>query len=97
VTARSCAEQFSILSLTSIVFAALVLLIPLPKLITYVFAILTARALLDTILYALGRGLKAISSVTLTAKGRKAVFFNSLAKVVGNAVLCAICIYFFGL
>jgi hypothetical protein len=84
-------------SLTCIVFAALVLLVPWPRLITYVFAALTARALLDTILSAFGRGIHAIPAVTLTPKGRRAVFFNSLAKVVGNAVLCAICIYFIGL
>jgi len=82
---------------TCIVFAALVLLVPWPKFITYVFVALTARTLLDTVLAAFGRSIHAIPAVALTPKERRAVFFNSFSKAVGNAVLCAICIYFIGL
>ena len=84
-------------ALTCIVFAALVLLVPWPKLITYIFAAFTVRALLDTILATFGRGIHAMPCVELTPKDRRAVFVNALSKVIGNAALCAICIYFIGL
>ncbi len=84
-------------AVTCIVFAVLVLLIPWPKLLTYIFVALTARALLDAIFCAFSRGIYGVTAATLTPKGHRAVFVNSLSKAVGNAVLCGVCIYFIGL
>jgi hypothetical protein len=83
-------------AITFAIFAFLVLLVPWPRVLTYVTGLWVCRAIIDTILCSLGRGQYRIVASMLTDRGRKASVLNASSKAVGNALWFGTCIYFFG-
>lgn len=83
-------------AITFTIFTFLVLLIPWPRVLTYVTGVWVCRAIIDMILCWLGRGQYRIVASMLTDRGRKASVLNASSKVVGNALWFGTCIYFFG-
>jgi hypothetical protein len=83
-------------AVTFAVFAALFLLAPWPRVLTYITGVWVCRALVDVFLCWLGRGQFSVVASMLTDKGRRGYLLNTSAKVVGNGAWFGVCIYFFG-
>jgi hypothetical protein len=83
-------------AVTFAVFAALFLLVPWPRVLTYITGVWVFRAVIDVFLCSVGRGQFSITAPMLTEKGRGAFVVNSAAKVVGNGIWFGVCTYFFG-
>ena len=83
-------------AVTFAVFAALFLLVPWPRVLTYITGVWVCRAAVDVFLCWLGRGQFSVTAPMLTEKGRRAFVVNRAAKVVGNGTWFGVCIYFFG-
>jgi hypothetical protein len=83
-------------AVTFAVFAVLFLLVPWPRVLTYITGVWVFRAVVDVFLCWLGRGQFSVTAPMLTEKGQRAFVLNSAAKVVGNGVWFGVCIYFFG-
>ncbi len=73
-------------AVTFAVFAVLVLLIPWPKVLTYITGVWVIRAVIDVLLCWPGRGQFRVTASMLTEEGRGSVVLNSAAKVVGNCL-----------
>ncbi|SRR6266516_3399682 len=83
-------------AVTFAVIAVLFVLVPWPRVLTYITGVWVFRAVVDVFLCWLGRGQFSVTAPMLTEKGRRAFVLNSAAKVVGNGVWFGVCIYFFG-
>jgi hypothetical protein len=83
-------------AVTFAVFAALFLVVPWPRVLTYITGVWVCRAVIDVVLCWLGRGQFSITAPMLTDKGRRVFLLNSASKVVGNSVWLGVCVYFFG-
>src|SRR5881409_1360956 len=83
-------------AVTFAVFAVLLLLVPWPRVLTYITGVWVCRAVVDVFLCLLGRGQFSAVAPMLTDKGRRGYLLNTLAKVIGNGVWFGVCIYFFG-
>ena len=83
-------------AVTFAVFAALFLVVPWPRVLTYITGVWVCHAVIDVVLCWLGRGQFSITAPMLTDKGRRVFLLNSASKVVGNSVWLGVCVYFFG-
>lgn len=83
-------------AVTFAVFAALFLLVPWPRVLTYITGVWVCRAVVDVFLCWLGRGQFSVTAAIMTEKGRRHQVFQQSAKVIGNGVWFGVCIYFWG-
>jgi len=81
---------------TFTVFGFLFLVVAWPRVLTYVTAVWFCRAIVNAVLYWLGRGQYSVTASSMTDKGRTNYVFQELAKVIGNGVWFGGCVYFFG-
>ena len=83
-------------AITFAIFAVVLLVIPLPRALTYITGVWACRAVVDVFLCLAGTGQYSATAAIMTAKGRKHHVFQEAAKVIGNGVWFGVCIYFFG-
>lgn len=83
-------------AITCVIYGFIVLLIPWPRLITYVSVVWLCRAALDTILGWFGGGIHAVTAAVSTDKGRRHYLVSQSVAVLNRAVLALVCGYFFG-
>jgi hypothetical protein len=83
-------------AVTFAIFGVLFLLVPWPRVLTYITGAWVCRAVIDVFLCWLGRGQFIVAAPMLTDKGQRHYLLNTSAKVVGNALWFGVCIYFFG-
>jgi hypothetical protein len=84
---------------SSVMFAGygvLVLLIPWPRLLTYLSLVWVCRAVADAILCRLGAGIGGPTGAMLTEKGRRQRLLGDIVAVASRAALLAVFAYFFG-
>jgi len=92
-TLRAAAARSAI---TFVIYGFIVLLVPWPRLITYVSVVWLCRATLDTILGWFGQGIHAVTIAISTEKGRRHYLLSQSVAVFSRAVVVAVCGYFFG-
>jgi hypothetical protein len=83
-------------AVTFAIYGFLVLLIPWPRLLTYVSMVWLCKEIVDALLGWVGRGVHGSTSVMLTEKGRKHYVISEFVAVLSRAVVLAVCAYFFG-
>jgi hypothetical protein len=77
-------------------YGFLVLLIPWPRLLTYVSIVWVCKEMVDAMLGWLGKGVHGVEVAMMTNKGRRQYCIVQAVAVLSRAVLVVVCVYFFG-
>ena len=85
-------------AITLAVYGVIALLVPWPRLITYVSVVWLCGAAFDTILGGFGRGVHGVTVAVMSnsEKGRRHFLVLQSVAVLSRAVLVLVCGYFFG-
>ena len=83
-------------AITFTIYGFLVLLVPWPRLLTYVSIVWLCRATIDAALVWFGKGDQSSTSAIMTDKGRRHCIISESVAVLCRAVVVVVCAYFFG-
>jgi len=78
------------------IYGVLVLLIPWPRLLTYVSIVWVCKEMVDAILGWVGKGVHGVEVSMMTDKGRRGYLVVQAVAVLSRAALVLVCAYFFG-
>ena len=78
------------------IYGILVLLIPWPKLLTYVSIVWVCKEMVDAVLGWVGKGVHGVVAAMMTDKGRRHYVIVQAVAVLSRAFLVLLCAHFFG-
>ena len=81
-------------AITFIIYGFIVLLVPWPRLLTYVSAVWLCRAAIDTVFGWFGMGVNGVTVAVSTEKGRRHYLVSQAVAVFSRAIVVAVCGYF---